>query len=42
MAAFAIAGSLNWIAHWYRSDEALTAGEIAERFVELFNVGLGK
>lgn len=42
MAAFAIAGSLNWIAHWYRSDEALSAGEIAERFVELFTLGLGK
>ncbi len=40
MAAFAIAGALNWIAHWYRSDEALTAGEIAGRFIELFNLGL--
>ena len=42
MAAFAIAGALNWIAHWYRSDEALTAAEIAERFVELFETGLMK
>ena len=29
MTAFAIAGSLNWIAHWYRSDESLTAAQIA-------------
>jgi len=40
MTAFAIAGSLNWIAHWYRSDEALTATQIAERFIELFFDGL--
>lgn len=40
MTAFAIAGSLNWIAHWYRSDESLTAAEIAARFIELFDLGL--
>ena len=42
MAAFAIAGAFNWIAHWYRSDDALTAQEIAEQFIELFNLGLAK
>ena len=40
MTAFALAGALNWIAYWYRSDEALTAAEIAERFIELFDLGL--
>lgn len=42
MAAFAIAGSFNWIAHWYRSDDKLSAAEIAEKFVELFEQGLKK
>lgn len=40
MAAFAIAGALNWIAHWYRSDEPLTAAQIAERYLQLFELGL--
>lgn len=40
MTAFALAGALNWIAYWYRSGEALTAAEIAKRFVELFDLGL--
>ncbi len=40
MAAFAIAGALNWIAHWYRSDEPLTAVQIAERYLQLFELGL--
>ena len=40
MTAFALAGALNWIAYWYRSDEALTAAEIAKRFIELFDLGL--
>lgn len=38
--AFALAGALNWIAYWYRSGDALTAAEIAKRFVELFDLGL--
>lgn len=38
--AFALAGAMNWIAYWYRSDEPLTPAEIAERFVELFQLGL--
>jgi AcrR family transcriptional regulator len=40
MTAFALAGALNWIAHWYRSDEALDAPEIAQRYIELFDLGL--
>ena len=42
MAAFAIAGALNWIAHWYRSDDELSATEIAEQFIDLFVKGLEK
>jgi AcrR family transcriptional regulator len=42
MAAFAIAGAFNWIAHWYRSGDALTATEIAEQFIDLFVKGLEK
>lgn len=40
MTAFALAGALNWIAHWYRSDDELAAAQIAQRFVELFELGL--
>jgi AcrR family transcriptional regulator len=40
MTAFALAGALNWIAHWYRSDDQLAAAEIAHRFIELFEQGL--
>jgi len=40
MTAFALAGALNWIAHWYRSDETLTPDQIADRFVALFIDGL--
>ncbi|GMU70269.1 MAG: TetR family transcriptional regulator [Steroidobacteraceae bacterium] len=40
MAAFALAGALNWISHWYRDDASLSAGAIAERFVDLFVNGL--
>lgn len=42
MAAFAIAGSLNWIAHWYSAEGKLSATEVAEKFVELFDLGLGR
>lgn len=38
--SFALAGALNWIAHWYRSDEPLAASDIAGRFIELFELGL--
>lgn len=40
MIAFAIAGALNWIAHWYRDDASLPSSAIADRFVEFFINGL--
>src|SRR5437660_1501879 len=40
LAAFALAGALNWIAHWYREDQSLTGAEIAEAFVAIFEGGL--
>src|SRR6202453_1431647 len=40
MSAFALAGALNWIAHWYRENQSMTAPEIAEPFVRIFNLGL--
>jgi AcrR family transcriptional regulator len=38
--AFALAGALNWIAHWYRVDQPLSADEIASAFVQFFERGL--
>jgi hypothetical protein len=40
LAAFAIAGALNWIAHWFRSGRSLSAPEIADAFVNLLEQGL--
>jgi hypothetical protein len=40
MAAFALAGALNWIAHWHRANDALSPGEIATRMLEIFELGL--
>jgi AcrR family transcriptional regulator len=40
MAAFAIAGALNWVGHWYRVGEALTPEQIGEHFSELLDHGL--
>jgi AcrR family transcriptional regulator len=40
MAAFAIAGAFNWIAHWYSDDGKLDAADVADKFVELFAQGL--
>ncbi|HUN27249.1 MAG TPA: TetR/AcrR family transcriptional regulator [Steroidobacteraceae bacterium] len=40
MAAFALAGALNGIGHWYRTGAELTAAEVADRFVELFERAL--
>ena len=40
MTAFALAGALNWIAHWYREDQTLTGAEIAAAFVTVFEGGL--
>jgi AcrR family transcriptional regulator len=40
MTAFALAGALNWIAHWYREDRSMSASEIAAAFVRIFESGL--
>jgi AcrR family transcriptional regulator len=40
MTAFALAGALNWIAHWYRENQTLTGAEIAAAFVTVFEGGL--
>lgn len=40
LAAFAIAGSLNWIGHWYRQGDALSADEIADQFADILTNGL--
>jgi AcrR family transcriptional regulator len=40
MTAFAVAGALNWIAHWYREDRSLTGAQIAAAFVTVFEGGL--
>lgn len=40
MTAFALAGALNGIGHWYRAGEPLSPDEIAARFIELFERGV--
>jgi len=40
MTAFALAGALNWIAHWYREDQSLSGTEIADAFLAVFEGGL--
>jgi len=40
MTAFALAGALNWMGHWYREDATLRPGQIADRFIDVFNRGL--
>ena len=40
MTAFALAGALNWMGHWYREDASLKPQEIADRFIDVFNRGL--
>jgi len=40
LAAFAIAGSLNWIGHWYQRDGALSPEAIAEDFAARLTDGL--
>jgi AcrR family transcriptional regulator len=39
MMAFALAGALNWIGHWYRAHESLTPSEVADQFIEVFDLG---
>lgn len=38
--ALALIGSLNWLTHWYHPDGPLSATEIAERFCDLFLMGM--
>ena len=38
--AFALAGALNWPARWYRPDGTETAGEVAEKLVDILLRGL--
>lgn len=40
MTAFALAGALNWIAHWYRESQSMSGAEIADAFIEVFESGL--
>jgi AcrR family transcriptional regulator len=40
MTAFALAGALNWIPHWYREKQAMSAAQIADAFVTIFEEGL--
>jgi AcrR family transcriptional regulator len=40
LSAFAIAGSLNWIGHWYQPGGALTAEEIAAQFAIRLTEGI--
>lgn len=40
MTAFALAGALNWIAQWYRENQPMTAAELADSFVGVFERGL--
>ena len=40
MTAFAIAGALNWIAHWYRQDRSMSPRQIADAFARIFYQGL--
>ena len=40
VAAFAIAGSLNWIGHWYRRDGGLSPTAIADEFTVRLTEGL--
>lgn len=40
LTAFALAGALNWIAHWYREDQSLSGTQIAAAFVAIFEAGL--
>jgi len=40
LAAFAIAGAVNWICMWYEPDGALSAEEIATQFAQTLTQGL--
>jgi AcrR family transcriptional regulator len=40
MTAFAMAGALNWIAHWYRENQPMTPAQVADKFGAVFEAGL--
>jgi AcrR family transcriptional regulator len=40
VASFAIAGALNWIAHWYRDGQPMSSAQVAEAFVGLFDAAM--
>lgn len=40
MSAFALAGAVNWIAHWYLANKGLTPAQIGDAFVDFFEGGL--
>jgi AcrR family transcriptional regulator len=40
LTAFAMAGALNWIAHWYRAGQPMSASEVTDAFVSFFEHGL--
>ena len=40
MTSFALAGALNWIAHWSRDSLGLKPAQVAQAFVGLFESGL--
>ena len=40
IAAFSIAGALNWICHWYEPEGAMSAEEIATQFTRTLTLGL--
>ena len=42
ISSFAIAGSLNWIGHWYQRDGAWSAEAVASRFAAQLTEGLAK
>lgn len=42
LSAFAIAGSLNWIGHWYRHDGASSPNAISEEFAVRLTEGLAR
>jgi AcrR family transcriptional regulator len=42
LAAFSIAGALNWICHWYEPEGALSAEEIATQFARTLTQGLAE
>jgi AcrR family transcriptional regulator len=40
LAGFAIAGALNWIAHWYQAGRSLSPAQVADSFVGFLEHGL--